>query len=66
MKNSGLISQLKSAFGGSEKMFTEKTIPMMMMMIMRAADGCVTWHIGDANQIPNFIGQKAFNKQKMT
>ena len=27
MKNSGLISRLKSAFGGSGKMFTEK-IPM--------------------------------------
>ena len=65
MKNSGLISQLKSAFGGSKKMFTEKTIPMMMM-IMWVMDGCVMWHIGDVNQIPNFIGQKAFNKQKMT
>ena len=35
-------------------------------MIMQVADECVTWHIGDVNQIPNFIGQKALNKQKMT
>ena len=36
------------------------------MMIMQAADVWVTWHIGDVNEITNFIGQNALNKQKMT
>ena len=41
----------------------EKTV---LMMIDWVVDGCVMWHTGDVNLIPNFIGLKALNKQKMT
>ena len=36
-----------------------------LMMIDWVADGCVSWHTGDVNPIPNFIGLKALTK-KMT
>ena len=36
---------------------------MVYMMLMdRAADGCVTWHTGDVSLIPNFINQTTLDK----
>ena len=36
---------------------------MAYMMVMdRAADGCVTWHTGDVSLIPNFINKTTLDK----